>query len=174
MAFLTELRTILKTARGWMPYLFQSFSVSYCLILLFCSYPEPVTLLICVSQQSCFCLHKDGGTVEKVIYLFSWGNKHGVKEIESYCPPHPFPSSYLDLSFRVPKKGRRVNSIIHVWRGKWASQVVLLVKKLPPNEGDVRDTGLIPGSGRSPGRGHGNPPQYSCLENPMNCRSLVG
>ena len=36
------------------------------------------------------------------------------------------------------------------------------------NEGDARDMGLIPGLGRSPGRGHGNPLQYSCLENPMD------
>ena len=39
---------------------------------------------------------------------------------------------------------------------------------LPVNAGDVRDTGLIPGSVRSPGGGHGNPLQYSCLENPMD------
>ena len=43
-----------------------------------------------------------------------------------------------------------------------------MVKNLPANAGDVRDTGLIPGSGRSPGGGHGNPLQYSCLENPMH------
>ena len=49
-----------------------------------------------------------------------------------------------------------------------ASQVVLVVKNLPANAGDVRDTGLIPESGRSPGGGHGNPLQYSCLENPMD------
>ena len=36
------------------------------------------------------------------------------------------------------------------------------------NAGDIRDTGLIPGSGRSPGGGHGNPLQFSCLENPMD------
>ena len=40
-----------------------------------------------------------------------------------------------------------------------------VVKNLPANAGDV---GLIPGSGRSPGEGNGNPPQYSCLENPMD------
>ena len=46
--------------------------------------------------------------------------------------------------------------------------VVLKKKKNPPaNAGDVRDVGLIPGSGRSPGEGNGNPLQYSCLENPM-------
>ena len=36
------------------------------------------------------------------------------------------------------------------------------------NAGDIRDVGSIPGSGRSPGGGHGNPLQYSCLENPMH------
>jgi len=50
----------------------------------------------------------------------------------------------------------------------WASQVALLVKNLPANAGDVRDAGLIPGMKRSPGGGHGNPLQYSCLENPMD------
>ena len=45
----------------------------------------------------------------------------------------------------------------------WASQVVLMVKNSPANAGDVRDTGSIPGSGRFPGGGHGNPLQYSCL-----------
>ena len=48
------------------------------------------------------------------------------------------------------------------------SQVVLVVKNLPANAGDVRDTGSIPGSGRFPEGGHGNPLQYSCLENPMD------
>jgi len=40
-------------------------------------------------------------------------------------------------------------------------------KILPANAGDVRDGGSIPGSERSPGGGHGNPLQYSCLKNPM-------
>ena len=43
-----------------------------------------------------------------------------------------------------------------------------MVKNLTANAEDVRDLGLIPGSGRSPGEGHGNPLQYSCLENPMD------
>ena len=58
---------------------------------------------------------------------------------------------------------------------KWASQVALVVKKKtktktknpPANAGNTRDMGLIPGSGRSPEGGHGNPLQYPCLENPM-------
>ena len=48
------------------------------------------------------------------------------------------------------------------------SQVTLLVKNLSADAGDGRDEGLIPGRGRSPGGGHGNPFQYSCLENPMH------
>ena len=46
-----------------------------------------------------------------------------------------------------------------------------MVKNLPANEGDVRDAGSIPGLGRSPGEGNGNPSnafQYSCLGNPMD------
>ena len=48
------------------------------------------------------------------------------------------------------------------------SQVALVVKNLPDNAGDIRDVGSIPGSGRALGRGHGNPLQYSCLENSMD------
>ena len=48
------------------------------------------------------------------------------------------------------------------------NQVVLLVKNPPVTAGNIRDVGSIPGSGRSPGGGHGNPLQYSCLENPMD------
>ena len=53
-----------------------------------------------------------------------------------------------------------------------ASQVRLVVKNLPENAGGIRDSGLIPGSGRSPEEGHDNSLQYSCLENPMERRAL--
>ena len=46
--------------------------------------------------------------------------------------------------------------------------MALVVKSPPANEGDVRNVGLIPGSGRSPGGGKGNRLQDSCLENPMD------
>ena len=46
--------------------------------------------------------------------------------------------------------------------------MMLVVKNLPADAGDVRDADLIPGSGRCPGEGHGNPLQYSSLENPMD------
>jgi len=60
-----------------------------------------------------------------------------------------------------------------LWKIVWrclirASQVALVAKNLPANAGDIRGMDLIPGSGRSPGIGHGNPLQYSCLENPMD------
>ena len=64
-----------------------------------------------------------------------------------YCTPYGFGQIYNDI---------------------WASQVVLVEKNPPANAGDVRDEGLSPRSGRSPGGGHGNPLQYFCLENPMN------
>jgi len=46
--------------------------------------------------------------------------------------------------------------------------VALVVKTPPATVGDIRDVGSVPGSGRSPGGGHGNPFQYSCLGNSMD------
>jgi len=56
----------------------------------------------------------------------------------------------------LPKAIHRFNVIPYQMR---ASQVALAVKNPPANAGDVRDAGFIPGSGRSPGRGNGNPLQ---------------
>ena len=58
----------------------------------------------------------------------------------------------------------------------WVSQVALVVNNPPANVEEARDVGLIPGSGRSSGVGHGSSLQYFCLENPMEepGRSLVG
>ena len=60
---------------------------------------------------------------------------------------------------------------------KWASQVALVVKNLPANAEDIRDAGSVPGSGRSPGGGHGNPLQDSCwriprMEEPGGLQSM--
>ena len=46
--------------------------------------------------------------------------------------------------------------------------MVLVVKNSPDNAGDIRDIGSIPVLGRSPGKGNGNPLQYSCLKNSMD------
>ena len=52
--------------------------------------------------------------------------------------------------------------------------MVLVVRNHPPNAVDIRDMGLSSGSRRSPGGGHGNPLQYSCLGNHHGQRSLAG
>ena len=52
--------------------------------------------------------------------------------------------------------------------------MLLVVKNLPANAGDTGDVGSIPGSGRSPGGGHCNSLQYSCLESPHGHRNLAG
>ena len=49
-----------------------------------------------------------------------------------------------------------------------ASKMALVVKNPPANGGDIRDVGLIPGWGKSPGGGNSHPLQDSCLENPMD------
>ena len=52
--------------------------------------------------------------------------------------------------------------------------MALVVKSLSAIAGNIRDTSSIPGLGRSPGGGHGNPLQYFCLENPTDRGNLVG
>ena len=54
------------------------------------------------------------------------------------------------------------------FRVQWTSQVALVVKNPPTNSGDTRDVGWIPGSGRSPAEGNGNPLQLSCLGNSLD------
>ena len=62
---------------------------------------------------------------------------------------------------------KKVNQL-YIYTYSRASQVTLVVRNPPANAGDIKDTILIPGSGRYPGGGYGNPLQYSCLENPMD------
>ena len=56
----------------------------------------------------------------------------------------------------------------------WGFLVALVIKNLPANSGGIRDSGLIPGSGRSPEGGHVNPFQYSCLENVLDRGAWLG
>ena len=67
---------------------------------------------------------------------------------------------------------KRYFKITHIFSSA-AFQVVLVVKNLPASAGDVRVVGSIPRSRRSPGGGHGNPFQYSCLENSHRQRSMA-
>ena len=63
---------------------------------------------------------------------------------------------------------REIETFYTILEEPRSSQVVLVVKNLPTIAGDTRDMGSIPGLGRSPGGGHGNPLWYSCLENRMD------
>ena len=74
--------------------------------------------------------------------------------------------SYLMKKFRLYPKGNE--EWLKQQKVILTSQVVLVVKNPPSSTGDIRDTGSIPGLGGSLEGGHGNPLQYSCLENPMN------
>ena len=77
-------------------------------------------------------------------------------------------------------KNRRGNRFLKAYRSSFerkyanSAQVALVVKNPPVNAGDIREAGSIPGWGRSPGGGHGNPLQYSCLENSHGQRRLAG
>ena len=60
---------------------------------------------------------------------------------------------------------RFLKQLYYVIRASW---LVLVTNNPPANAGNAGDLGSIPVSGRFPGKGHGHPPQYSCLENPMD------
>ena len=79
----------------------------------------------------------------------------------------------LTMTFRANSFMDKI-SLIEIRTNQMGFQVVLVVKNLSANAGNIRVASLIPGSGRSPEGGHGNPLQYSCLENPHGQRSLVG
>ena len=78
---------------------------------------------------------------------------------------HVFPMREENVIKKIIRKIKYIYSAMPCFQ---ASRVALVVKNMPANAGDVRDAGPIPGSGRSPGGGHGNQLQYSCPENPMD------
>ena len=59
-------------------------------------------------------------------------------------------------------------TVARAWEQKWASQVARVVRDPPAKAGDAGDARLTPGWGRSPGGGHGDPLECSCLENPKD------
>ena len=71
------------------------------------------------------------------------------------------------LIHSLPEAGHSRRYLQDLW-SLGASPVAQLVKNLPASAGDARDVGSIPGTGRVPGEGNGNPLQYSCLENSMD------
>ena len=108
-----------------------------------------------------------------------WSFSFNISPSNEYPGPISFRMEWLDLlavqgtrkSLLQHDDSKSLSHIINynLVRGlQGASQVVLVVKNLPANAGDMSDAGSIPGSGRSPEEGNGNPLQYSCLKNPMD------
>ena len=89
---------------------------------------------------------------------------------------------FLDLVYLANSPGNSFSRTFAVWIVEfgihtpsfWASQVVLVVKNLPANAGNIIDVGSIPGSGRSPGEGNGNQLQYFFLGESPGQRNLEG
>ena len=79
-------------------------------------------------------------------------------------PSHP--SLYLDVYIYLKTQFSRKD--IDIYRCICILFCDIVVKNKNGSVGDIRDLGLIPGLGRSPGEGNGNPLQYSCLRNPMD------
>ena len=92
----------------------------------------------------------------------------------AFCRGSSWPRDWTQVSRTVGRQftlwapGKSVDEEVEPKEMEGTNQVALVVKNPLANAGDVRDAGLIPGSGRSPGGGPGNPFQYSCLENPMD------
>ena len=129
-----------------------------------------------------------GVSTEGVLYLQSTGYIPSVQiHTKSVRAAASMPLHVLFLKmYTSPKCGRCTNYAIYskmctrpnnvIIYNMWyiahsmvqASQVMPVVNNPPANAGDARDKGSVPGLGRSPGRGHGNPLQDSCLENPVD------
>ena len=95
-------------------------------------------------------------------HFFSWQpyisnsfSQHFTFPYFNFCYDHCITFNLYDFNF-------------HLLRAIWASQVALVVKNSRANAADLRDKGSIYGLGRAPEGEHDNPPQYSCLENPMD------
>ena len=100
--------------------------------------------------------HKGLSQFSKEFEFTAWqGRKKSLRIIDD---PAPEITCAMLCAF-----GKRIYTSFHWMLG--AFQVALVVKNPPANAGDVRDKGLIPGSGRSPGGEHGNLLQCYCLEN---------
>ena len=80
--------------------------------------------------------------------------------LHTVCPSH--------FELGQPPVHTMIFFIPHIYSSSGTSQVALMTKNPPANAGDKRYAGLIPGSGRSPGEGNGNPLQYFCWKIPMD------
>ena len=138
--------------------------------------------LFCIQLEDCF---------SAVSVSFMWLSTNSISEhlsknvircnrlncYVSLCPPAVTyfqqqqkgkPSSSDVLKTEPMNCSSGDNEFFFFWHLTWASQVAQVIKNPPASAGDAGGTGSIPGSGRSPREGNGNPFQYSCLENPMD------
>ena len=123
-------------------------------------------------EPTCQCKrhkrHNFDPWVRKIPWRWAWqptpiflpAEFHGQRCLAGYSPGGAKSRSRLQ-SFSAQNSTRLRDHL-------GVSQVALVIKNLPTNAGDAGNMGSIPGSGRSPGGGHGNLLQYSCLENPMD------
>ena len=114
-----------------------------------------------------WAVHKRRATVPKTEALRTrtqTPRRHGRQKAESRGSQRPRINKRHLLRSCAMKRREVFCSIMPVGD----SQVVLVIRNSPAKGRDLRDAGSIPGSGRSPGGGHGHPLQYSCLENPMD------
>ena len=84
-------------------------------------------------------------------------------------PPHillPLALSFQTYDIQLITSG--IIELLTTWTQLVWKEVLHMCKVLPVDVGGAREAGSVPGSGRSPGEGNGNPLQYSCLENPMD------
>ena len=106
---------------------------------------------------------------DEVKFLARFLIKFLVCRVWPYLLTHPLLSHLLQplISSSAPTTLPGLLLLLGFPCNIWA-EVALVVKNLPANAGDIRDSGIIPGLGKSPGEENGHPLQYSCLENPMD------
>ena len=124
-------------------------------------YSHPVQCFLfydCMGEKRIFSLYPSLYVDENWIRQTNWIRSSG----------HSFWRKFI---LKIELKHSRTFSsfFVRLYSKQRVFQVALVVKNLPPGQcRDLRKAGSIPGSGRSPEGGHGNPLQYSCLENPMD------
>ena len=104
----------------------------------------------------------------------SWTTLHGECQLQwqmtqiNFLPMEGGPLGSPSKRWLYYKEKFSPPFLCYLMAPNWASQVAPVVKNPPANVGDAKKLGSVPGWGRSPGEGNGNPLQYSCLENPMD------
>ena len=115
---------------------------------------------MCVCVCVCVCVAVEGSRYKKRSGVNNWIYSQKFRSSER--------GSILRVNSRVDWTMCENEICSGLLTSYWAPKVSLLLKDPPADAGDVRGLGCIPGLQSSPGAGHGNPPQYSCLENPMH------